>query len=332
LGDDYSAQERFFRYYYDAFHEELKEIHFESVATRTNLIKIYEALIKSDVAIFVENILISAQKYAHILNRSQEDTLKKLNSSFKELEHIQGTPSYLLLLYLLVKMEILEITEEHIIEIIRILVCFFVRRNITDVPPTRDLVRIFMSIISKIKGLKGIEILNFIKDELKLKVCSDDDFRDKLKNPLYEDNKDATRFILCSLAEKNMTKEIWTDLWFINNKQYVWTIEHIFPEGDNIPQPWIDMIGNGDKDLAKEIQQSHVHKLGNLTISGYNSNLGNKNFSEKKDRETKEGKIVGYKNGLSLNQDLLGTDIWTKELIDDRTEKLAGQVLELFTF
>jgi uncharacterized protein with ParB-like and HNH nuclease domain len=332
LGDDYSAQERFFRYYYDAFHEELKEIHFESVATRTNLIKIYEALIKSDTSSFIKNILISAQKYSHILNRSQDETLKRLNPWFLKLYNIQGAPSYLLLLYLLVKMDILEITEDHIIETVRILICFFVRRNITDIPPTRDLVRIFMSIVSRAKDLKGDAIPNLIKDELKSKVCSDAEFEDKLKNPLYEDNKDATRFILCSLAEKNMTKETWTDLWFVNNKQYVWTIEHIFPEGENIPQPWIDMMGDGDKVLAKEIQQSHVHKIGNLTISGYNSSLGTKIFSDKKERKNADGKYVGYKNGLSLNQDLLETDVWTKELIDRRTVKLANEVLELFTF
>jgi hypothetical protein len=330
LGDDYSVQERFFRYYYDAFHDELKEIHFESVATRSNLIKIYEALIKNDVSSFMEKILIAAQKYAYILGRSSDNSLQKLERRFRELEHIQGSPSYLLLLYLLVKKDLLEIQEEHLIEIVRLLVCFFVRRNITDTPPTRDLVRIFMNIIEKIKKSRGIAIQNIVASELKSKICPDEIFREKLANPLYEDNKDATRFILCSLAEFNMTKETWTDLWKYHNKQYVWTIEHIFPEGENIPKDWVEMIAHGDTDKAKDIQQTHVHKLGNLTISGYNSNLGNKIFSEKKERKDNNGNYIGYKNGLSLNQDLVETDTWSKEQIDERTEDIAIQVLDLF--
>jgi hypothetical protein len=27
---------------------------------------------------------------------------------------------------------------------------------------------------------------------------------------------------------------------------------------------WVDMIGNGDKDLAKQIRKNYLHKLGNL--------------------------------------------------------------------
>ena len=115
---------------------------------------------------------------------------------------------------------------------------------------------------------------------------------------IYDENAGVTRFVLCALAEQSMTKESWVDLWKYEGKLFVWTIEHIFPQGDNIPAPWVTMIAGGDEKKAKAIQETHVHKLGNLTISGFNSALGNKSFQEKRDRTDSKGREVGYKNGL----------------------------------
>jgi hypothetical protein len=61
------------------------------------------------------------------------------------------------------------------------------------------------------------------------------------------------------------------------------------------------MITNGEEKDAKKVREQYVHKLGNLTITGYNSKLGNKSFIEKRDRKDTRGKYVGYKNGLFIN-------------------------------
>ena len=118
--------------------------------------------------------------------------------------------------------------------------------------------------------------------------------------------------IICKLAESAMTQETWTDLWARTQKNvYVWTIEHILPEGENIPQCWIDMIADGDADLARKYLNEYTHKIGNLTITGYNSTLGNKSFSEKRDRKSKDGKrFIGYKNGLEINNEIAKLDAW----------------------
>ena len=90
------------------------------------------------------------------------------------------------------------------------------------------------------------------------------------------------------------------------------------------------MIGGGDKAKAQEIQATHVHTLGNLTITGYNSKLSNMPFVEKRDRKDSNGANVGYRNGL--NDDLVSVDSWTKEQIETRTEKLVKLALQAFTF
>ena len=128
-----------------------------------------------------------------------------------------------------------------------------------------------------------------------------------------------------------MTRETWVDLWKMDGKQYVWTIEHIFPQGENIPKAWVNMIADGDRDLAIEYQRSHVHKLGNLTITGFNSSLGNKSFEEKRDRADRKGRAVGFKNGLKLNEDLANAETWSVKQINARTKKLVDKAIKCFS-
>ena len=195
--------------------------------------------------------------------------------------------------------------------IIKLLIKFFARRNVTDTPGTRDLTKIFMDIISEIKT-NTTDIYNVIKNKLISVSASDETFERKLRGPIYDDNDMATRFILCYMESKHQTKEIYTDLWSRDkSNKYIWTIEHVFPEGQNIPQEWVDMIANGNRELAYEYLNNYVHTLGNLTITGYNSNLSNFDFEKKMNRKNSEGKDVGYKNGLHLNEDIVGQETWT---------------------
>lgn len=330
LGDDYAIQERFFRQYYNAFKDQLKAVHQVPVATRSNLIQIYEKLINHDAKDCLQKISAAGRLYSLILSRNQDDALNGLEKPIKDLERIQGAPSYLLMLYLLVRKDELELTNAHLSSIVELLVRFFVRRNLTDTPPTRDLTRLFMTVIDKISGLRADAIPQSIEQQLVAVSATDEAFQRKLDGPIYEENSGVTRFILCALAEQAMTKESWVDLWRFENKQFVWTIEHIFPQGENIPQSWITMIAGGDEIKAKEIQQTHVHKLGNLTISGFNSALGNKSFEDKRDRVDRQGRAVGYKNGLKLNEDLATAAGWSVDQIDSRTDKLVQQVTQLF--
>lgn len=346
LTDDYATQERFFRYYYNAFKERLNEP-FRSedqkkkdplgiVATKSNLLQIYERLINRDLEDFLDEILKCGGIYAELRNR--EDDKTPYRRALLDLAHIQGVPSYQLLMYLLRHREDLQLNEDIIIKIVRLLISFFVRRNVTDYPGTRELNRIFMEIISKISlgNVKGNSVYATVVSVLKEYFASDETFIQKLRGDIYKENTGAARFILCALAQKAMTTETWTDLWEYkqyersNNQVYVWTIEHIFPEGENIPQCWVDMIAGGDRSLANDYLREYVHKLGNLTVTGYNSALSNYSFEQKRDRVNKEGKYIGYKNGLEVNHELAQKEVWSVEDIKARTERLVTEVNKMF--
>lgn len=337
LGDNYSVQERFFRQYYNAFREELnkpfekttKKYSLGYLATKTTLLEIYEKLIKKDYNKFLNELLIQSNLYAIITNNSEEEKIYK--NELLDLERIQGAPSYLLLLYLLRNQESMQLQDEHISKIVKLLTRFFVRRNITDVPGTRNLTKIFMDIISNVKIQHGDEIYETIRTRLINESASDELFEKKLRGPIYDDNDTATRFILCSIEMMNQTKEIHTDLWKRDSSnKYIWTIEHIFPEGQNIPQHWVNMIADGDRSLAEDYLERYVHTLGNLTITGYNQNLSNMSFEDKKNRKNKEGKDIGYRNKLYLNENVANEDKWTIEKIQNRTNELVAILLELY--
>ena len=155
------------------------------------------------------------------------------------------------------------------------------------------------------------------------------------------------RYALAKLDETSHSREYAPNLWARNEKGlFVWTIEHIFPQGKNIPAYWIDMIGNGDKEETQKVYDEMVHCFGNLTLSGYNSKLSNQSFDRKQGKHEANilgNKIhIGYKNGLALNNikfnlngkqtTLAHADNWTKNHIQSRNSTMVDMLLKIFKF
>ena len=336
--DDYSVQERFFRQYYNAFREELNEPYPKTdkryylgyLATRTTLLDIYEKMIKDDYKRFLDDLSEKAERYSVIVNNSDET--HEYTDTLMDLSRISGAPSYILLLYLMSNQNVLNLTDTDLNEIIKVLITFFVRRNVTDVPNTRKLTQLFMDIIAEVKLLQGNSIVQVVRDRLQAVSAPDSLFEDKLRGPVYDENPEAARFVLCSIEAQHQTKEIYADLWSRdNNKKYVWTIEHIFPEGENVPAPWVQMIAGGDIALAKQYRANYVHTIGNLTITGYNQNLSNMSFEQKRDRTSKDKtKEIGYKNGLYLNKGVVNQTEWTVDKIKSRTDELVKILMDMY--
>jgi uncharacterized protein with ParB-like and HNH nuclease domain len=329
---DYSVQERFLRQYYNAFrYKEKIRIKGVSKATRSILIKIYEKLINQDVELIFNDLVEKSKTYRLFLEPEEKGKNHKYYKGLMDLRRIGAAPSYTFLLYLF---EGHEDNTELIEESINFLVKYFVRRNLTDFPGTRDLDKIFIDLIGECEKNKNNLTPSFIIRYLmhsesfsNMKM-----FKEKLESNIYEENAAAARFILCKLEEKHQTREIYRDLWERDrSNKFIWTIEHIFPEGKNIPKEWIDMMADGDEEKAKELQIEYVHKLGNLTLTGYNSKLSNFSFEKKRDRKDSEGRYIGYKNGLYLNKKLKDKNSWTIEDIQNRTDELVKEVLGMFS-
>ena len=351
---DFDNQLRFLRQYYNAFKvDELIKHDKIARATKSNILQVYERLIKKN-ALFTFGELLQKGEYYGKLIGVVDSLDTEFTNRITELNRVGAAASYTLLLYLLANEKSLE-KGTTISQIIEFVIKYYVRRNVTDIPNTRDLDAVTIELVEncfkQISEGKTIS-LNFIIDahigNTKAKPAPLQDFKRWLSDKMYANNVGMTRYLLWKLDSINHTREYAPDLWQRNpnNETFVWTIEHVFPEGENIPKTWIDMIGAGDKDKAQEIQVEVVHLLGNLTLSAYNSSLSNRSFSNKQDLSTrkieKQELKIGYKNGLSLNNlyfDLAGVkqslstiDNWTKDSIIARTEKMVEKLIEIFKF
>lgn len=292
------------------------------------MIRVYETLLGHGLQHIVDTLVAASKIYGRINCVVELDQPESLDRAFQRLMRAQGAPSYVLVMWLMSKQSELEMTEGHIEAVVELLTSFFVRRNLTGYPQTYALAKLFMTTIDAVGTARGDGVAEVVGAKLNAASASDGEFRDRLLGRIYEENTDVARFVLATLAEDAMTKETRVDLWRQEKNRFVWTIEHILPQGENLPAEWQEMLGG--EAVAAQVQEEHKHRLGNLTITAYNSNLGNKSFPEKRERQDAKGRHIGYRNGLSLNVDLATRESWTPEDIENRTAELAARVMERF--
>ncbi len=173
-------------------------------------------------------------------------------------------------------------------------------------------------------------------------------FRAALDGPIYSVNVGMARYLLCKLDSMHHTREYKPDLWARDEKdKFVWTIEHVLPQKENISDEWVKMIAGGDRSRAGEIYDRCVDRLGNLTLSGYNSKLSFTTLAKKqelaKDRTFLGHRInIGYRNGLALNSlefplnghsySLADVPTWADDAINSRTTVIVDRLIELYRF
>ena len=330
LTDEYKVQERFLRQFYNAFkQEEIIGVDKVNKAIKSNLIHVYEKLINNDVQTIFSRLEEASVIYSKNIQYDNDENSESLIRALRNLENVNAADAYMLLLFVEKKFAI---NEEDKIQLIDLLCKYFIRRNVTDSPPTRDLTNYFINIIEQVGRLPEYNFISVKKLLLEFgKPSSDDYFEQKLRGDLYEENVSATRYILSSIElAQSATKERYTNFYSRNKKIFVWTVEHIFPQGKNIPMPWVDMIARGDEDEAQRIKKDYVHKLGNLTLTGFNSQLSNMSFDKKLNRKNKEGKYIGFRNGLTINKTIASSSGWTVADIQYRTQELVNQAINLF--
>ena len=90
------------------------------------------------------------------------------------------------------------------------------------------------------------------------------------------------------------------------------------------------MVADGDREKANQVRKDWVHKLGNLTLTGYNPQLSNKSLLDKQNKKNKQGKAIGLQNGLALNAVVAEATSWTQADIERRTDFLVEKALEIF--
>ncbi|MGE0131729.1 MAG: DUF262 domain-containing protein [Blastocatellales bacterium] len=100
-----------------------------------------------------------------------------------------------------------------------------------------------------------------------------------------------------------------------------YTIEHILPQNENLSLAWKTALGPE----WERVQQTWLHTLGNLTLTGYNSEYSDRPFPEKRDMPG------GFKESpFKLNAGLGQCAQWNEDAIRQRAGKLADLALEVW--
>jgi predicted transport protein len=98
-------------------------------------------------------------------------------------------------------------------------------------------------------------------------------------------------------------------------------IEHVMPQNPRLNADWREMLGPD----WKEIQRTWLHRLGNLTLTGYNSKYSDRSFSEKKTI------AHGFsESAVRLNRYVRDQDKWTESEMRNRGRVLGKRALEVW--
>lgn len=113
------------------------------------------------------------------------------------------------------------------------------------------------------------------------------------------------------------TKDVFTHL---DNNTY--SIEHIMPQ--HLTPAWNETLGVN----AEEIHSEWLHRLANLTLTGYNPNLSNSSFEEKRD-----AKEFGYKHsGIRMNQRIAAKETWGLAELEERNEEMIKYAVTIWKY
>jgi len=100
-----------------------------------------------------------------------------------------------------------------------------------------------------------------------------------------------------------------------------YTIEHILPQNENLSKAWKEALGAE----WERIRETWLHTLGNLTLTGYNSEYSDRTFAEKRDIPG------GFKESpLRLNQGLGQIELWNEETIKARAQRLSDEAVTVW--
>lgn len=139
----------------------------------------------------------------------------------------------------------------------------------------------------------------------------DSDFKNALMNSdLY--HKRVCFHVLDRLENFNSKEPSPTDTY---------TIEHVLPQNDRLSASWQAMLG----DKWRDVQSEWLHRLGNLTLTGYNSAYSDRPFAEKKSIKG------GFdESSVRLNKFIREQSNWSEDEMRARGEILADRAVSIW--
>ncbi|MHB8545690.1 MAG: HNH endonuclease family protein [Nitrosotalea sp.] len=142
-----------------------------------------------------------------------------------------------------------------------------------------------------------------------------------------KDEEFQSQFMIKDVYNIRNTKYLLGKLENYNTKELVnianCTVEHIMPQDKNLSSTWKQELGEN----WEEIQNKFLQCIGNLTLTGYNSELGNKSFLEKRNM------AGGFADSpIRLNNSLAKLEHWNEATIQKRATELSDLALRIWDY
>ncbi len=199
------------------------------------------------------------------------------------------------------------ITEEECESAFILIDSYLLRCHVCDMAKGGN--KVFPEIIPKINESNYVKSIEraLMEKSGNLKFPRDITFRENLERlPLYM-NRTMCRYMLVRLEHEKSREKLDPENL---------TIEHIMPQ--TLTVEWKDALGQGWEDM----HEKYLHTIGNLTLTAYNSDIGNQPFSYKRD--------MYQESNVILNRDLSNYSVWSEDEIKERTRSLSEQAVKLW--
>jgi len=263
-----------------------------------------------DIKELVADIYKYSKYFVNIALEKEEDN--EIKTVFSDINILKVDVSYPFLLQIYEDYKQERITKEEFIQILKYIESYVFRRAICGIP-TNSLNKTFANLYKEIKSenyLERFKAALLLKDSYR-RFPRDEEFEEQLiVKDVY--NFRNRNYLLRKLENHNR-KEL------VSVESY--TIEHIMPQNKNLSDEWKEELGES----WKEVHEKYLHTIGNLTLTGYNSELSYKPFKVKRDMEG------GFADSpIRLNQSLAKLEHWNENEILNRVRTLVDLAVQIW--
>lgn len=278
---------------------------------------IYSALKKrlasvSDASVFTELEFMkqASATYAEIIGL-QTSKDPKISVALGRLRRWDVSTANTFILKLLEHYRQAKVELDEVVSCLATVESFVVRRAICGVP-SNQLKRIFLAVT---KEMPSTEISAWLTNNLALGASGrrwpkNEELKENLfKYRAYAQPIDRCKFILETIERSYGHKE---PAQFEKS-----TIEHIMPQ--TLTESWSTALAPN----AKETHERWLDLLGNLTLSGYNSELYNDPFEMKRE--------LFQTSNFEMNKWLASQNNWTSDQMKDRTNVLFDKMKDIWS-
>ena len=301
----------------------------QSTPTINNVYRVFKSYaedLKLPVETLLEDLLRYARFYEKLLICKSGLKEKRLDDCLYRMARLEIVVIRPYLMEVLRLNQDGKLSVDDVLRIFLITENYLFRRNICDVP-TNALNKVFLTLNREILRFDNTAdnyvaklIYVLLSKRESSRFPDDAEFCTALANKQVYQMRGKYKAYLFERFENYgtiETKDVYTHL--DNN---VYTIEHIMPQ--HLTPAWTEALG---ADYA-EIHETWLHRLANLTLTGYNPGLSNKSFAEKRDAEES-----GYKaSGLKMNQKIASKTSWGLAELQERNDEMVALAKKIWSY